>query len=366
VKRWLWLCGCLASLALGQTEGDFLDVSIAVFTHAATTDPASAVAAADDSVAATVAAVRESEQRLLPLYLRYRLEQSGRFGAVRVLPLLDNGAELRIDGSILESTGSRLALQIRASDSLGRLWIDQTYAGTAIRSESLSDDAFAEDVFAGVFSALIRDLVAQLEQQDAAALRRIKNAALVRYGHGLVPAAFEDFMRQQTDGSFSLERLPADDDPLLRRILAIREREYLFIDVVDEQYQQFYGDVKPVYDLWRNVQAEQAESSSARTVRELATPSAFPRGSYRALQDSYNNFRWAKLQQLYVEEVGQGFTNEVAPTQLALDDSVYKLSGTLEQQYREWRGLLAELFALESAVHSGGAASTSPGTNAAP
>ncbi|MES2605804.1 MAG: hypothetical protein V4603_12770, partial [Pseudomonadota bacterium] len=63
---------------------------------------------------------------------------------------------------------------------------------------------------------------------------------------------------------------------------------------------------------------------------------------------SYNNYRWAKLQELYVDELGEGFTNEVEPTQLELDESVFRLSGTLEQQYREWRSILAELFTLET------------------
>jgi len=49
-----------------------------------------------------------------------------------------------------------------------------------------------------------------------------------------------------------------------------------------------------------------------------------------------------------VDELGEGFTNEVEPTSLQLDDSVFRLSGTLEQQYRDWRRILAELFALET------------------
>ena len=42
------------------------------------------------------------------------------------------------------------------------------------------------------------------------------------------------------------------------------------------------------------------------------------------------------------------FANEVEPTELALENSLYKLTGTLEQQYRDWRSILAELYALET------------------
>jgi hypothetical protein len=339
---------CTVQASAAQISENVLDVSIAVFTHHAPA-PITTLSpeAPTDNTTSAAKAVRESETRLLPMYLRYRLEQAGKFGAVRVLPIADNGAELRITGEIIQSDGFTLELAVQATDSTGKVWLQQHYRGSAISSESLSDDAVAEDEFAALFADIVRDLTTQLAQHSDN-LQTIKTSALLRYGYGLVPDAFAPYVTTDQAGVLQLQRQPASSDPLLQRILTIREREYLFIDVVDESYQQFYRDVKPVYDLWRQVQQEQVESSAARTTRELNTPSPFARGSYRALQESYNNYRWVKVQELYVAELGEGFTNEVEPTQLDLNDSVYKLSGTLEQQYREWRRILAELFALET------------------
>src|SRR5690606_10531681 len=95
-------------------------------------------------------------------------------------------------------------------------------------------------------------------------------------------------------------------------------------------------------------QREQAESATTVADREANAVSQFRRGSYYALQESYNNFRWAKIQELYLDELSEGFANEVEPTEIELEDSLYKLNGTLEQQYREWRSILAELFELET------------------
>jgi hypothetical protein len=346
-------CAMCAPLVLAQDETAFLDISIQVFTHrepaAATAAPAQQdVLAAVAPAGKPVAAVREAETRYLPMYLRYRLEQSSSFGAVRVLPVFDNGAELRLSGEIVRSDGAVLELAIKAQDSSGRIWLDQTYAGSAVASESLTDDALAEDPFAAVFGNIVRDLQNTAAQLGDAERRNIHTIALLRYGLGLVPTAFTPYLQENADGTVTVKRLPATDDPILARIVAIREREYLFIDVVDEEYRQFYADVKPVYDLWRQFQREQTDSSAARTARELNDTSDFRRGSYRALQESYNNYRWAKLQELYVDELGEGFTNEVEPTELELDDSLFRLTGTLEQQYREWRSILAELFVLET------------------
>ena len=355
MRLWpLLLVMLLAPVSSTQAQsGDgFVDVSIGIFVHR---PPAPVVVApnATKTPAAVaepkqVAAVRTAETRFLPMYLRYRLEQTGNFGAVRVLPAPDNGAELKISGEIVRSDGAVLELAIKASDSTGRLWLDRSFSGNAVASETLSGDAIAEDAFAGLFADIVRELQRQLTALSADDINRIETVALLRYGLGLVPEAFSPYLSEDANGVATIKRLPAADDPILTRIVSVREREYLFIDVVDAAYGQFYADVKPIYDLWREFQREQTDSSAARTARELAAGSDFARGSYRALQESYNNYRWTKLQELYVDELGEGFTNEVEPTSLQLDDSVFRLSGTLEQQYRDWRRILAELFALET------------------
>lgn len=346
----------LATALRAQADASvYLDVSIGIFTSPET---AVAAEAPDASTAASAAAVvpdkvssaevRLAEQRYLPMYLRYRLEASERFGAVRVLPVLDNGAQLKIEGQILQSDGSTLELAIQARDSTGRVWLDNRYAGRAVASVSINDDPLAQDDFAYLFANIVRDLVAALEQLSAAQRDEIQTVALLRYGQGLAPQSFASYLATAPDGTFTITRLPASNDPMLARIADIREREYLFIDVVDQEYQQFFGDIKPVYDMWRRFQREQVESATTVTEREATAVSQFRRGSYYALQESYNNYRWAKVQELYLDELSEGFANEVEPTEIELEDSLYKLSGTLEQQYREWRSILAELFELET------------------
>jgi hypothetical protein len=344
------LLACNSSLAQSDAA-TYVDVSIGLFSDAEAAVSAAAATPATTpttpAAAGSSAEVRLAERRYLPMYLRYRLEATGRFGAVRVLPMIDNGAQLQIDGRILKSDGSTLELDLVARDSTGRIWLDRSYAGAAVPSVSVADDPLAQDDFAYLFGDIVRDLLAVLDQLNAAQLEEISTVSLLRYGLGLVPQFFTGYLLDNGDGTVRILRLPAADDPMLARIGAIREREYLFIDVVDEEYQQFFGDIKPVYDMWRLAQREQVQTSSNFATRQ-AGASQFRRGSYYALQESYNNYRWAKVQELYVDELREGFANEVEPTELELEDSLYKLTGTLEQQYREWRAILAELFALET------------------
>ena len=318
-------------------EEHFLDVSIRIF------DPPAVATGAEIS-----AEIRQSEVRYIPMFIRYRLEESGLFGAVRVLPILDSGAELMLEGHIIKSDGAALELAIQARDSTGRLWVDKTYAGAAVESVALNESAMTQDAFAYLYAELVRDLSTAQQQLTAQQLDEIHSAALLRFGNGLLPQFFTEYLQQTSDGTFSITRLPAADDPLLRRIETIREHEYLFIDVVDQEYQQFFTNIKPVYDMWRKFRREQTTSASDFATREINSPSDFRSGSYYALQESYNNYRRAKLQALYLDELSEGFANEVEPTQIELQDSLYKLTGTFEQQYREWRTILAELLELET------------------
>ena len=332
---------CMPSAAAQTDEENFLDVSIRVF------DPP----ADDSSIPAEQkisAEMRRAEVRYIPMFLRFRLEESGLFGAVRVLPILDSGAELMIEGHIIKSDGAVLELAVTARDSTGRVWIDKTYTGTAVESVALNESPMTQDAFSYLFAELVRDLSAARQQLSIQQLDEIHSVALLRFGNGLLPQFFTEYLQPAADGTVNVTRLPAADDPLLQRIQTIREHEYLFIDVVDQEYQQFFTDIKPVYDMWRKFRREQTTSATNFAARETNSRSDFRRGSYYALQESYNNYRWAKLQTLYLDELSEGFANEVEPTQIELQDSLYKLTGTFEQQYREWRTILAELLMLET------------------
>jgi len=353
----------LASVPMSSVQAqddDFLDISIRIFTPASSsaapvTYSSLPVTRPDDGTTPSLADtersisddIRSAEARYLSMYLRFRLEASGHYGAVRVMPDLDNGAHLKITGEVLESDGAVLRLALTVTDSTGSQWLSSLYEGEAVVAESLNEDTLAEEDFSQLFTRFLRDLDAQLATRDAATLVRIRQMALLRYGQGLVPDYFASYLTLNADGTADILRFPAQDDPLLTRISDIREREYLFIDVVDEEYRRFFTEIRPVYDMWRQFRREQSDNAARVEQRESGQNNQFRRGTYYSLQENYNNYRWAKLQEQYLDELDEGFSNETADTELTLNDSLFKLTGTMGQQYREWRSILAELLALE-------------------
>jgi hypothetical protein len=49
-----------------------------------------------------------------------------------------------------------------------------------------------------------------------------------------------------------------------------------------------------------------------------------------------------------VKELATSFQNEVAPQVVELEGRTLKLTGTAEEQYREWRRLLSEIYREET------------------
>ena len=60
-------------------------------------------------------------------------------------------------------------------------------------------------------------------------------ASEILYAQTLIPDAFAG-MLSVSDIGWQLDRLPANNDPMLARISRVRNQEYLFCDAIDEQY----------------------------------------------------------------------------------------------------------------------------------
>ena len=66
-----------------------------------------------------------------------------------------------------------------------------------------------------------------------------------------------------------------------------------------------------------------------------------------ALRQAYDNFRLANMKDEYLNEIGVRFNTETKPTDIKLQDSLYHLTGALDDQYTQWRGILKKIYKLE-------------------
>lgn len=292
--------------------------------------------------------IRKAEARYLAVRLRQVLQASNAWGAVRVLPEPQPGAVLQLSGKILHSDGRFLVLQIRAEDASGRIWLDRVYADEAQDADYPVLDG--SDPFIDLHRQVANDLLAAYRSLPAAEVQQLPEIALLRQAAVLAPESFTGFVARDEAGRYQLLRLPAARDPMLARVELIRGQEFRFIDTVDEQYVDLYQTMQPTYNLWRQYGLEQALYREDYQRRLAQRDRAGARGTYVAMEQTYNAFKWSKIQQQDLEDLARGFNNEVLPTVLEVSGSVYRLNGSLENQYDEWRSILREIFSLESGL----------------
>jgi hypothetical protein len=278
--------------------------------------------------------IREIEAMFLPFVLRQSLVDAGEWGAVRVVPEADHASEILITGKILHSDGEILEVELRATDSRGQEWTNQTY-GTTTSYEDL-------------FATFILDLQAQQNSLDQQTLRGIAGLSMMRYAAALAPDAFGDYFEEQPDGTYRLLRLPADSDPMMDRIRRIRSVEYVMTDAIDQKFRELYEEVDSVYEIWRKYRRWYTKFKLEEAQRnEFAQLDADP-GSYEALRQLYDNYRMDRLAAQEQDKWVVGFNNEMEPVIEKMQERIDEMNGWVEEGYIEWTRILGELFEIES------------------
>jgi hypothetical protein len=333
--------------------------------------------------------LRKAEGRYFAVMLRNTLEGSAQWGAVRVAPETAQFVDLSVSGRIIESTGKKLELEITARDAAGRVWIDaRRYEGLADLGSYKTDAALrARDPFQNVYSNIANDLVLARARLDAAALRELRQVTDLAFGADLAPEALSGYLRQDTSVKPALTRvarLPAENDPVAQRVQRIRERDTAVIDTLDGYYTGFSEQMAQTYGEFRRTSYEEVEKAdralaSARTrtilgavavAASILAPSscsgntscnlesaaryAGSAGGIAAFVSGLRKYADAKTHAQAFAELATSFQSDVSEQVVEVEGRSLKLTGTAEEQYREWRQMLREYQAEEASPKNGG------------
>jgi hypothetical protein len=340
-----------------------LDVSIAVF------DPGIEEYDEDQRV---YPEVRKAEARFMPKLLSEAMQQSGAWGAVRVVPDATQITDLVVTGKIIYSDGEQLQLHITAVDSRGYQWLDQDYVGEASRYAYEITTRYKQDPFQAVYNTIANDLLQQLEElrpEDREALRIVTE---LRFARGFSPHAFDGYLGKNPKDKYVVLRLPAEDDPMLERVRDIRERDHMFVDTLQEYYDQFDLEMEAPYQEWRKLSYEETEAlrelkaesrrrliaggvailagiagaSSSDSSGRAAGNVAIIGGGY-LLKSGLEKRNEAEIHVEALEELGMSLEAEITPQVIELEDRTVTLSGNVEDQYTQWRLVLEEIYRAE-------------------
>ncbi len=337
----VWLC-TISHAAATQAPG--LNVSIAVL------DPGIPADATTHRRLQVFPRIREFEALLFPFVLRETLVATTEWGAVRIVPEPDPAAELFLAGEILRSDGATLQLHLLASDASGRVWLDKEYTDTATIGARPNESASGARAYQGLYDDIAHDLRVARELLDQKALLDIVEISMLRYANQLAPSAFQDFLQRAPDGTFKINRLPAQNDPMLERIQRIRNVEYVMTDAVDEKFQEIHAEIGSTYAVWRNYRQKYAQYQLEQAQWQENGSAKAPRDSYEAMERLYDNYKWARLAEQEQESWAKAFDNEVGPAVARIESRVAELDDWVDDRYAEWNRLLAEIFELETAL----------------
>jgi hypothetical protein len=288
----------------------------------------------------SVASVRRLESKLLAGLLRDALVASNQWGAVRLLPSLSPLVPVAIETHIVHSDGRDLILDIWATDALGERWFQQRLIHRQSGGEGSSGD------FAQVFNVISNRLLGSWANRSLDERASLLAAADIKYAQQLAPDAFEGYLIHDEE-RLILSRLPAQDDPMLLRVMRIKNQEYLFCDAIDEQYVVLAERIGPTYEMWRESAVEQAEWLERYQVRVADREANTGDGAFARMQSSYAAYRSYRIQEQALTELAEALDGESRPLVINAVGRAVTLEGTLETQYDSWRQLLKEIYMLE-------------------
>ena len=319
--------------------------------------------------------VRRAEARFFPVHLANTLQLTGHWGAVRVVPTSTDAVDVVVSGTIRESTGRELALEIRAIDSAGRVWLEKRYRAKADPRGYLQEEGVKEvDPFSDVFNEIANDLLEARRELSADEIGSLRLISQLRFAADIAPVAFAEYLTRNRKGRPVLARLPADGDPMLERVARIRERDYLLVDTFHDQYLTFHDEVETSYSEWRSYSYEEevalaklrkqarlqkilgavailgglladGNSGTERLARQGAVI-----GGQIALQNGIAKGQEAKIHRAAIQELAASFDAEVSDVVLRVEGQTLRLSGTAESKYEEWRDLLRKIWTGETGL----------------
>ena len=320
--------------------------------------------------------LRRTESRRFAYKLKEAFEKTNLFENAFITPEGDYLADIIIEGSIIVSNGEDLHLQISAKDSSNRSFINKTYKHR-VKEEFYSNQRNKDsDAYDPLMRAIVGDVIKHLSRND---LQSISKITELRYATQLNQENFSDSLKLSSRGTYSLNFIPASDDPDFINAQNIRSKDLNFRDQIQSQYKGFLSQVDPDYRIWqkeafkiskRKREAEQAATGAAIAGVFLAIASAYAAsesyssgnyydtgpvwgtlGAAALISQSMESKDEAKRLTANINQISASLDSQVAPTVIEFEGKALKFEGTIESQFKNWKAYLNDYFEEQNKIN---------------
>lgn len=352
-------------------QGIKLDVIIPVFS------PGLSDKAADYEEEGIWPELRRAEANRFAYKLKTALDETGKFGAVRVAPNSTASGDLYTVGEIIESTGQEVEFRLNVVDASGKQWLNKTIdheVNEGFYKNPRNDD---KDPYDPAFAEAAQAIVDALLKQQQRELAQLQNIADLRFAASFNEQAFMEHL--DTSGrQIKLVSMPSDADPMFERVKSVQVREQLFIDNLQQNYSAFSQQMDDSYLAWQEASAAEMQlrkeaktksiwkmiggavligaavaaatsgnSNDPRFARDIATVAGGIGGAV-LLTSGFKSREEAKFHQDALNELGESINLEMAPQVMTYEEESVELTGDIDEQFRQWRAFLNRMYQLEA------------------
>ena len=323
--------------------------------------------------------IRRAEANRFAYKLKEKLDETGHFGSVRVTPDGTATGDLYILGQIKESNGEEVAIKIEVIDISGRQWLDESFEHEVTDTFHKDYRNKGKDSYDPLFEDVATEIAEELNDHESKELEDLHYLSDIRFG-----ASFSEstFMRHiEVDGDqFNMVSRPNDQDPMFRRVKAIRVRDQLFIDGLQNNYAAFSSKMNDSYLMWQeqslleskakreaNMKAA-AQAIGGAALIGLGVLAAVAGGSSNSIAaqtagtvgllaggiggaaliaQGFRSSEEANVHRDTLNELGRSVDMEMAPKVIAFNKASVELTGNAREQFMQWRIFLQKIYSEE-------------------
>jgi hypothetical protein len=347
-------------------EDSLLDVGILVF------NPGE-LSKEDKEKEGTNAEIRKAESHFIPVHLQYTLQRSSHWGAVQVIPTEETSVDVVVKGEIIKSNGEELDLKVAVLDATGKEWFRRIYKADAETWSYEANEMGERDAFQDLYNAVANHMTEYMEGLSDEETLEIREISKLKFAANIAKNPYKAYLKKDKKGRITIKRLPADNDPMLGRVLQIRERDLMYVDVLNEYYETYYARMFPEYEAWRK--ADLTERKSVRAIKKdamvrkvagillmaaavgLGMSDVKGTGALQATMaivggqvfvDGINISGETKIHAAAIQELSESFGSEMEPITMEFEGKKYELTGSAEEQYERWQELLRKIYEAET------------------
>jgi len=321
--------------------------------------------------------IRKAEQHFMPYHLKNTLQQSSYWGAVRVLPGETESIDVLIKGKILESNGEHLILQVDVMDATRKKWFSKKYKSEASLAFYSGNRAGEKDAYQDLYNIISNDMANFFKKLSPEEIKNIRTVSKLKFAQDFAPTVYDGYLTGDEKDLISVNRLPADGDTIMTRLLKIREREYMYVDTLNEYYQEYYANMWSSYENWRKLNYEEIKAirkiesnalkqkllgallvagAIALNAGEVKNTGALQVGMIliggQVIVNGFNVTKEAEIHSAAIKELSESFGSEMQPIVMEFEGKQYELTGSAEEQFKHWRELLRQIYITETGFDS--------------